>query len=254
MITIISKALVENITNQLVSDDSLNKKFKNYFSPKENKFVFPENIKEKIGYLSLDERIKAVKPFLPDSKIQKLKGDIGEKTMDMFFKNSKWSKIEGQVGNHGIDGLYIKRDKNKNVKQILAVESKYNKSKPGNTLDGKQMSRDWIIAKIDNLIVKYPDNKDYLQIKELVLQNKYRRRFFHINEINGKLQIKISKIEDNGDKDIKIKDLKGNEQMKINSVKEIDMQNTQNKYEENIVNNYLKNVNDVINNKKEQHG
>jgi len=265
MLTLTSKILMEKAMKQSIYDNSLNKKFKisdssfnkefkNSFSPKENKFNFPENIKKKVGYLSLEERIKEAKPFLPTAIISHLKGKIGEKMMDTIFKNSGWSKIEGEVGRNGIDGLYIKRDKDKNIKQVLIAESKYNKSTLGKTLDGKQMSKDWIIAKIDNLMIKYPENKDYLQVKDFVLKDKYRSRFFHINEINGKLKIEISKIENDGKRDVKIGDLKGNEQMKINNFKEININEPKNKYEKNIAENYFKNVNDVINNKKEQHG
>ena len=81
--------------------------------------------------------------------------------MDEYFKKSGWEKIQGEVGVNGIDGLYVKRDKDGNITNVLMSESKYNTSQLGDTKDGKQMSKDWIIKKLDNLEKAYPDNQDY---------------------------------------------------------------------------------------------
>jgi len=214
------------------------------------KFNIPEEISKKARQelLTLDDKLKVKLPTLTEGQINILKGKIGEEMMDAYFKRSGWSKIEGEVGRNGIDGLYIRRDKDGNIKQVLFAESKYNKSTLGNTNHGKQMSKEWLNKKLDELIKANPENKDYHQIKDLVEKDKYRSRLFQINEEGNKLSIKISKIENPNHNDVKLSDLEGKEQVKINKVKEINLDNPSNKYEQTIIDDYNKIVDNVIKN------
>ena len=107
---------------------------------------------------------------------KKFNGDVTEMIMDDYFKNSGWSKRAGEVGVNGIDGLYIKKS-NGVVKQVLFVESKYNTSKLGKVRDGsKQMSKRWMLRKIDSLIKKAQKRGDKNALKEYLQSAKDHRR------------------------------------------------------------------------------
>lgn len=78
-------------------------------------------------------------------KLILIKSNASEQLMDEYFKKSGWEKLK--VGVNGIDGLYVKRDKDGNITNVLMSESKYNTSQLGDTKDGKQMSKDWILKR-----------------------------------------------------------------------------------------------------------
>lgn len=52
-------------------------------------------------------------------------------------------------GHQGIDGVYYKKDGHP---QYIIAEAKYGSSRLGNTADGKQMSNNWIINRLDNAL------------------------------------------------------------------------------------------------------
>jgi hypothetical protein len=223
-----------------------------YFTEADITKAFKEgNIKEakdKI-YYSMHERLKEKLPFLTEGQINVLTGVITERVMDWYFIKTGWTKIVGEVGRNGIDGLYIKRDKAGNIKQVLVVESKYNTSSLQDTKAGKQMSKEWLNTKLDALIKQYPDNKDYMQIKNMINEGKYRARLFNLKEIGPNLKIQISKIESKGMQDVNITNLKGNEQYKIAKIK-YDLTNPSSKFEKEVVSAYNESVNDIIKNYK----
>jgi len=147
--------------------------------------------------------------------IQKV-GQVNEKIMDKYFERAGWKKINGEVGRNGVDGLYVKYDKYGNIKDVMLVEAKYNKSMISKTVDGsKQMSKKWSIKKLDELIKKYPNNPEYKIIKNRILSNSYRARLWKMSEKDGKLIFELKKIIPQ-QKDIKIENLKGSEKTKIN--------------------------------------
>ena len=157
-----------------------------------------QNDLKKLTEDTLKTRLKEELPECNDSNINKIKGNISEQLMDEYFKKSGWEKIQGEVGVNGIDGLYVKRDKDGNITNVLMSESKYNTSQLGDTKDGKQMSKDWIMKKLDNLEKAYPDNQDYSQIKDLVNDDKYRARLWQVNEVDNTLHISLKKIDSTG--------------------------------------------------------
>ncbi len=178
--------------------------------------------------------------------IQKV-GQVNEKIMDKYFQKSGWKKIEGEVGRNGVDGLYIKYDENGNIKDVMLVEAKYNKSTINRTVDGSmQMSKEWSIKKIDELIKKYPDNKEYKIIKEKLLNRDYRARLWRMKEEDNKLIIDLKKILPEG-KNIKIEPLKGGEKTKINYKDNfiIDINNPKTPFQKEVLEWYKEAINEI---------
>lgn len=170
-----------------------------------------ETNQQEVAKDTLKEKIKEQVPDANDTNIKKIKGNISEKLMDWYFQDiiaGEWEKLEGEVGCNGIDGLYVKRDKNGNIKQVLICESKYNTSQLGETNNGTQMSKEWIQAKLDALQKANLDNKDYATIKEMVNEDKYRARIFRLKEIDGELKIEIAKVDSNG-REVVVTELSG---------------------------------------------
>ncbi len=183
---------------------------------------------------TLTQRIKEAFPTLCEVVINKMKGNIAERLMDEYFKNNGgWKKMEGEVGVNGIDGLYVKIKKGV-ITDVLICDSKYGNSRLGDTKDGKQMSRDWIVSKLETLEKAYPDNKYYSQIKKKVEQGNYRARLFQMKESEGQLDITLKTIDSDG-RNINMKD---NKYYKINKIPKIDLDNPRNSFEEKIIESY----------------
>lgn len=171
-------------------------------------------------------------------EVEKIKGNICERFMDDFY-GKDWQRIEGERGVNGIDGLYIKRDKDGNIKDVLIVECKYNTSQLKRTQHGMQMSKNWTTNAVENLIKEYPENQDYKQILEKVQSGDYRTRLFRLIERGDYLDINIKKIEST-DGEINVINVKSNERLKIGNGKLLDMQNPANEYETNKAKAYQK--------------
>ncbi len=208
-----------------------------------------QNDLKKLTEDTLKTRLKEELPECNDSNINKIKGNISEQLMDEYFKKSGWEKIQGEVGVNGIDGLYVKRDKDGNITNVLMSESKYNTSQLGDTKDGKQMSKDWIMKKLDNLEKAYPDNQDYSQIKDLVNDDKYRARLWQVNEVDNTLHISLKKIDSTGN-EVSISQLSGNENYKINKIPAIDLKAPTDSYHKSISDSYTTIVDNNINKAK----
>lgn len=168
------------------------------------------------------------------AKVNLKTGKITEGVMSKYFtKAGKWKKIEGEVGRNGIDGLFIKK-KNGKISKVLLVESKFNTSKLANTKHGKQMSKEWALKKIDNLIKKYPNNKDYKTIKKMILKDQHKAILWKMKTEGNKVIISTKKISSKNS-DVKLQNLKAGEKLKINYKQNqvIDVKNPQNKFQEN---------------------
>ena len=177
---------------------------------------------------------------LSQGHISNINGKVAEDIMNKMLRRNGWRQIEGEVGRNGIDGLFVKLDKEGNVRQVMFAESKYGNSTLGKNKYGtskkniKQMSKKGLLYQIDKLLEKYPENKTYKQIRRFVEQDNYRARLFNFKDENGKLNFSIKKILQNGDTDVKIADLKGGEVYKIHGTK-IDKFNPKNNYEQRII-------------------
>ena len=172
-----------------------------------------------------------------DAGIKKINGDSTEYLMHKVFKQNGWQQIQGEVGSNGIDGLYIKKNINGTITNVMFGEAKYNKATLGNSLCGKQMSKKCLNSQIDNLIKKYPNDKQYTQIKQHLNNGSYRARIFQL-KINGNFLIpEIKSINHNGDINVQKTKLIGNQNYKINNMR-IDINNPQNSFETRFIENY----------------
>jgi hypothetical protein len=178
-------------------------------------------------------------------QLNKFNGDVTEGVMSNYFKSSSWTQIEGEVGVNGIDGLFIKRDKNGNIKDLLFVESKYNNSQLGHinkndpTKKARQMSKDALDKQLDNLIKKVKNDiksktgkekaklenllKDYSTIKSKIEIDDYRARIFKLKPLgDNKFRITIDALDQNGFKNVVKQELDGKNKYKVHNL-EIDL-------------------------------
>lgn len=86
------------------------------------------------------------------------RGEIGEHVMHAVVEKGGWHFTESRLGKggpQGLDGLYVKYDRNGNPSKVMITDAKYGSSKLGMTLDGKQMSRQWIAARLKGSVTNY---------------------------------------------------------------------------------------------------
>lgn len=181
-------------------------------------------------------------PTLSLSQLNHLVGKINENIMTKYFQSTGWIKIEGEIGRNGIDGLFIKKS-NGVIKDVLVVESKYNKSTLNKTAHGQQMTQEWVVKKINDLIKKYPNNNEYREIKRFIDKDIYRSLLWKLKVNDNKLIISLQKIHDKEGKVI-ISDLQGNSKMKINYAgnQEIDLKYPQNDFHKKIIEWYTQEI------------
>ena len=174
-------------------------------------------------------------PTLTLAQINNKIGALNEILMNKYFKSTGWIKLEGEVGRNGIDGLFIKR-KNGVISDVIIAESKYNKSGLQHTQNGKQMTNQWILKKLEVLQVKYPKNLEYKIIEQHVKNDNYRALLWNLKTTEDKLLISLTKVHDKNGA-ISTSNLKGNKKMKVNFLgnKDIDIAKPQNAFQEKFV-------------------
>jgi len=179
-------------------------------------------------------------PHMNLTQINHKVGTINENIMNKYFKSTGWHKIEGEVGRNGIDGLFIKK-KNGIIKDVMVVESKYNTSGLQHTNNGKQMTKQWVSAKIKNLQNKYPNNQNYNDIQEFIKNDVYRALLWNLKTNGKNLNITLKKIHDKSGKII-VSKIEGNQKMKINFTgnQEINIKKQTNPFHGQIVSWYQK--------------
>ena len=135
-------------------------------------------------------------PVLGKTQVNHAVGAINENLMFRFYTSSAWKSIEGQVGRTGFDGLFVKMDDSGTVRELLVVESKYNRSLLKPTNHGMQMSDEWVRKKIADLRQKSPENATYQQIEEFINRGAYRARLWHLKFEGGKAKIELNSLHD----------------------------------------------------------
>ena len=173
-----------------------------------------ENFSNLMTKSSLHRELALKYPSLNLAQLNHKVGLINENLMNKYFQSTGWTKIEGEVGRNGIDGLFIK-EKNGVIVDVLIVESKYNKSGLQHTQHGKQMSKQWILKKIETLELKYPKDTNYADIKKYIENDNYRAVIWNLKTTEKELIISVQKVHDKNGV-ISTSAIKGNEKMKIN--------------------------------------
>ena len=109
---------------------------------------------EKLQYECIEKVEKTTDLYSLDSQS---KGNYAEMKVNRDLAEKGYNRISLETVTDlttptgpGIDGVFI----NKKTGQILIVETKFNKSELGNTLDGKQMSSSWIEKRLDSAVGK----------------------------------------------------------------------------------------------------
>lgn len=137
---------------------------------------------------SVDDIIKGVENGeIPlSNNIQK--GNYGEMKMDAYFESQGYERIsldrvtDLNAPNHqGIDGVYYNPDGHP---PYVIGEAKYGSSRLGNTLDGPQMSDDWIYG--SNRLLKAVGKEMY----DDILVEGYGKQLIHIDK-NGVLDVTV---------------------------------------------------------------
>ena len=193
----------------------------------------------------LHAQILLKNPTLSLSQLNHYVGKINENIMTKYFQSTGWTKIEGEVGRNGIDGLFVKKS-NGVIKDVLVVESKYNKSTLKETAHGQQMTQEWVVKKVNNLIKKYPNNDEYREIKRFIDNDTYRSLLWKLKVDDNKLIISLQKIHDKEGR-VVTSNLQGSSKMKINYAgnQEIDLKNPQNDFHKKIISWYTKEINSI---------
>ncbi len=87
------------------------------------------------------------------------KGNLCEMMMDQYYISQGYTPLHDRVtslddkGHQGIDGVYEKTNPDGSKSYVIA-DAKYGQSPLGNTMDGKQMSEDWIDNRLDDSVGK----------------------------------------------------------------------------------------------------
>jgi hypothetical protein len=185
-------------------------------------------------------------PHLNLAQVNHKVGQVNENIMSRYFENSGWTKIEGEIGRNGIDGLFIQKTRAGAVKNVLLVESKYNKSNLIDTKSGKQMSKQWALKKIDNLKIKYPNDGTYKQIEAFINNDLHKGRIWSLTTTKSEIKISLRKIESLNDS-VAVSPLNSGEKMLINYKENglISLENPKNSFQEKIVNWYKEELENI---------
>ena len=135
---------------------------------------------------SVDDIIKGVENGEIPLSYNIQKGNYGEIKMDAYFESQGYERIsldrvtDLNAPNHqGIDGVYYNPDGHP---PYVIGEAKYGSSRLGNTLDGPQMSDDWIYG--SNRLLKAVGKEMY----DDILVEGYGKQLIHIDK-NGVLDV-----------------------------------------------------------------
>ena len=141
---------------------------------------------------------------------KKVKGDLGERMMDDFYTSSGYEKVDCSVGVNGADGVYVTRNADGTIDNVIVSESKTDTAQLGRLDNGRgpyQGSKEYYLRKIDEKIEaleRGPQTsetakqvKELKQIRRKVGAGDYRSRMFRMShEVqNGKTYIRMQTYE-----------------------------------------------------------
>ena len=141
---------------------------------------------------------------------KKVKGDLGERMMDDFYISSGYEKVDCSVGDNGADGVYVTRNADGTIDNVIVSECKIDTAQLGRLDSGTgpyQGSKEYYLREIDKKIEalergpKTPETarqiKDLKQIRRKIANGDYRSRLFKMTceAKNGKMYIKMQTYE-----------------------------------------------------------
>ena len=147
-------------------------------------------------------------------------GAIGEEISTSLYKKNGYSKLDAGKGRHGIDGLYVKRDSDGKINDIIISEVKTGNGKLATVKKGsiQQMSKKWKLDALDKKISQLEkDGRPYAHKKKSLSELYEIRKKVetdspmvksHLTKINyknnGKFSVTINKVVDDGDSKVTI--------------------------------------------------
>lgn len=81
-----------------------------------------------------------------------IKGNLAESLMDDFYLKDGWEILDGKRGRNGFDGLYVRRNKNGTITELIATDAKSGSSKLNMTSRGLQLSSEWVDGNLKDLL------------------------------------------------------------------------------------------------------
>jgi hypothetical protein len=90
-----------------------------------------------------------------------VRGDLGEAiaaenvVKQTLRETGNWHAITPRFGRQGFDHLFIQYDENGVPRDLIVGETKFGNSRLGETLDGKQMGKEWISERLKGTSLRY---------------------------------------------------------------------------------------------------
>ncbi|MCC8051411.1 MAG: hypothetical protein LIP10_12295 [Clostridiales bacterium] len=126
------------------------------------------------------------------------KGNFGEMATDRDLRDNGYERISKEIvtgldnsGHQGIDGVYYNSDGHP---PYLIADAKYGTAQLADTLDGKQMSENWIDKRLDESVGK--EKADEIRMEKLMNPDRVGSYVAHIDS-NG--TVSYDKLDENGD-------------------------------------------------------
>ena len=141
---------------------------------------------------------------------KKVKGDLAERMMDDFYLGSGYEKVDCSVGVNGADGVYVTRNADGTIDNVIVSECKTDTAQLGRLDSGKgpyQGSQEYYLRKIDEKIQalekgpKTPETtrqiNELKQIRRKIVYGDYRSRLFKMTHETheGKTFIRLQTYE-----------------------------------------------------------
>lgn len=158
-----------------------------------------ESFHEGVQYLKQDKVVFEVTSGLHSLETNAEKGNFGEILTDCYMRQNEYKRISadritglGDKGHTGIDGVYYNP---KGTPSYIICDAKFGQSQLSATLDGKQMSDDWVLGeRLDEAVGK--ETADTIRAEKLKNPDNVMSCVCKIKD--GGYEITVHKIDSNG--------------------------------------------------------
>lgn len=174
--------------------------------------------------VTLHANILEMSPEQIKAATSKINGNSVEAVMHKIYTQGGYGRVHGEVGSNGIDGLYVKRNANGVITDVLVGEAKYNSAR----IKGNQMTHEWVVDRMRKLKSAYPNNPEYGQLLRHMEHGNYRRTLVHMTQEGSKLNLSQMQL---GEKE-------GGLVAKKTQTRTVDMKAPKNSFEQMVSNTY----------------